>query len=81
MQPTYFAKRKPSKCPSCGRPSVVSIMYGMPDSKGFERAQRGEIAIGGCVITGFDPRWQCLVCGAEIYPERLRGEEFPPWSL
>lgn len=34
---------------------VLPIVYGLPDKTLFDRAKRGEVALGGCVITGFDP--------------------------
>ena len=45
-------------CPSCGAP-VVPVVYGMPDGELFERADRGEVVLGGCVILPAGPTWQC----------------------
>ena len=45
--------------------SGVDIVYGMPSPDVFERAKRGELAIGGCVIEEFTPERQCLACGYE----------------
>jgi len=30
---------------------VVPIMYGLPTEEGFAAARRGEIALGGCIVT------------------------------
>ena len=39
-------------------------MYGYPsDMEGaLKAAEQGEVVLGGCVITGDDPKWQCLEC-------------------
>lgn len=37
-------------CPECGSDRVVPIVYGMPSSETFEKAERGEVAIGGCCL-------------------------------
>jgi hypothetical protein len=48
----------PPTCPTCGAPGVL-IIYGMPGPELFEAAERGEVLIGGCVITGDDPTHGC----------------------
>lgn len=50
----------PSKplCPECGAP-MVRIVYGYPTAETFERSTRGEFALGGCVVTGFDATHVC----------------------
>lgn len=48
----------PPICPTCGAPGVL-IVYGMPGPDLFEAAERGEVLIGGCVITGDDPTHGC----------------------
>jgi hypothetical protein len=58
-------KKKPT-CPSCAATDLVPIVYGYPDSELFEAADRGEVAIGGCVVYGNDPKWLCRVCGTRI---------------
>lgn len=51
-------------CPWCGSVSVASIMYGMPSfTRELEvELDRGEPMLGGCVATGFDPRFGCNGC-------------------
>ena len=51
-------------CPRCASPRVAPIMYGYPsDMEGaLKAAEQGEVVLGGCVITGNDPKWQCLEC-------------------
>lgn len=52
-------------CPSCKAKEGVRIVYGYPSEKTFEARERGEIALGGCVIGDNDPERQCLNCGHE----------------
>lgn len=40
---------------------VVPIVYGMPNLQDSEAANRGEIALGGCIFNSFSPRWQVVV--------------------
>jgi hypothetical protein len=45
---------------------VVRIEYGDPGPDLLDRAERGNVWIGGCVITGDDPKWHCKACGEEF---------------
>lgn len=49
-------------CPQCGAHDVVEIVYGLPTDKLTEAAQRGEVVLGGCIVTDNDPRWACKSC-------------------
>lgn len=64
--------RKPRKCPRCGHKPVASILYGMPipSRELFEKEERGEVILGGCVIELDQPTWQCSKCGAEFYKKK-----------
>ena len=57
-----MAKKAPknSVCPDCGAP-MVRIVYGYPSPELFGQSARGEVALGGCVISGFgdDPTHRC----------------------
>ena len=44
----------------------------LPSYSIFEAAERGEVAIGGCVIEADNPRWSCPVCEHRWYPPELR---------
>ena len=50
------------KCERCGSDRVVPILYGFPTCDMFEAAERGDVGIGGCVVTGEDPEWLCRAC-------------------
>lgn len=47
-------------CERCEAP-MIPIVYGYPSGSMFRDAARGKIALGGCVISGNDPK---LICSA-----------------
>ncbi len=53
-------------CPTCGSAGVVRIVYGYPAPETFEAADRGEIALGGCVIGEESPAYECRECQAPL---------------
>lgn len=52
-------------CPVCKEKTGVNIMYGMPGPELFDLIERGEVALGGCVIIDGQPDRRCTACGAE----------------
>lgn len=46
------------RCPVCGAASVP-IVYGLPDVELFDAADRGEVALGGCIVGDDDPTHEC----------------------
>jgi len=56
-------------CPACGG-KLVSIVYGLPGPEAAEAANRGEIALGGCLVTGDDPQFQCVACRVAYWRKR-----------
>jgi len=57
-------------CPRCReKVTPLRIVYGYPTGETFERAARGEIRLGGCVVGFEDPEFCCPACGA-----------FLPWT-
>jgi len=51
-------------CPHCGSDKTATILYGMPAPDGMDRAERGEIVLGGCVVSDDDPQLACRDCGS-----------------
>ncbi len=49
------------RCPNCTN-KMIKIVYGMPDTDTMEKAQRGELFLGGCVIEEFQPEYHCNKC-------------------
>jgi hypothetical protein len=40
-----------------GGPRFVPLVMGLPARETVERAKRGEVLLGGCVCSGFEPKW------------------------
>ena len=66
-------------CPACTSADVIPIVYGSPSSAAGDEQSAGRLVLGGCVITGVEPRWHCKACGNDF---RKIGEELddPPES-
>ncbi|CCG04353.1 Conserved protein of unknown function [Blastococcus saxobsidens DD2] len=53
-------------CPECGKEDSVPVVYGMPVGDDFEQAERGVVALGGCVMMpGETADFVCRSCGLE----------------
>jgi len=63
-------KKMGPSCPVCSAEDPRHIVYGFPTGPAFEAATRGEIALGGCIIGGEMPSWECRVCRTRYTPER-----------
>jgi len=59
---------RPRKCPRCGSERIAGILYGLPAlSEELRLAlEAGSVVLGGCEVTGNDPRWRCLGCSYEM---------------
>lgn len=53
-------------CPSCSGIHVIRIAYGYPGPEMWAAADRGGIALGGCVIGPENPAWRCVSCEYEF---------------
>ena len=58
------------KCPNCGS-KLLEIIYGMPDSEIGEKAMKGELFLGGCMISDENPKYHCNTC-ERSYFENLK---------
>lgn len=54
------------KCPFCNE-TMLEYVYGFPTSKLLERADAGEILLGGCGVYEYNPTHYCSHC-QEQYP-------------
>ena len=45
--------------------AVVPIMYGYPSHETWEKRDRGEVKLGGCMATDVDPDYHCNECKYE----------------
>ena len=55
-------------CANCGA-RAVPIVYGLQTVEGVQRADRGEVELGGCmIIEDVSPAWKCSnpECGLEF---------------
>ncbi len=52
------------KCPNCQSTNRAEILWGLPaDMREIEDLiERKEIVLGGCIVTGNDPKWKCNEC-------------------
>ena len=50
-------------CPSCNGKNIAKILYGLYDVRDFEELEQNKIVLGGCCVTGHDPKWECNNCG------------------
>ena len=53
-------KRQPSRC-RCGA-TPIPIAYGFPGGELVEAVERGEVHLGGCVVSWKNPAWYCPSC-------------------
>lgn len=61
-----MSKSTASVCPKCGKDSGIPIAYGLPGRDLMDRAQRGEVALGGCLVMDDNPELRCTdECGHE----------------
>ena len=49
-------------CPECGERTGVPILYGMPGGAMQILADRGLVALGGCVVVPAQPNRACTSC-------------------
>jgi hypothetical protein len=54
-------------CPKCGNDTGIPIVYGLPGPDLMDRAERGEVVLGGCLDMDDNPEWRCMAvgCGTE----------------
>ena len=51
------------KCPHCGSPNYIEIVYGYPTHEAILKSKRGEAILAGCCVTGNNrPRHSCKNC-------------------
>ncbi len=53
-----------TKCPNCLSTNYAEILWGLPaDMREIEEElDKKEIVLGGCIVTGHDPKWECNGC-------------------
>jgi hypothetical protein len=43
--------------PKGGPPRLVPLVMGLPTRETAERAKRSEVILGGCIVSGFAPKY------------------------
>lgn len=75
------ALRKGSNCPTCETGKLIPIVYGLPGRDLIEQSNRGEIELGGCVVTQImehngirtnDPELYCPTCSSKFFRRGVR---------
>jgi len=50
-------------CPSCNGKNIAKILWGLYDISALEEElDSKKIVLGGCCVTGHDPKWECTDC-------------------
>ena len=52
-------------CPQCGSEEYIPIVDGRPGTELQEKAERGEVILGGCIVTPDRNLFHCKECGTE----------------
>ena len=66
---TFKRQSRSKKIPKCiggHTDHIISIVYGEPTPLTMEKAKKGLVHIGGCVISLPCPRYYCLIHNIEI---------------
>lgn len=58
------------RCPKCGSKNTIKILYGMPTKEVFQKAEAGEIKLGGCRKIVGGPEYYCKDCESEWNKEQ-----------
>jgi predicted RNA-binding Zn-ribbon protein involved in translation (DUF1610 family) len=53
-------------CPECGVKELLPVLMGMPTPAVEQAALRGEVMLGGCIISAEAPEYACARCGFEL---------------
>lgn len=54
------------KCNTCNT-EMIPFAYGFPNTELFDKADAGEVILGGCMVGEYRPTHYCQVC-QEQYP-------------
>jgi len=72
MGKRYYSHQKPDKCPKCGSPKMVKIIYGESNYKTSLEAEAGKIILEECIMTDNAPSWGCIDCKTKIFKRKFR---------
>lgn len=52
-----------ANCPSCQKAEGIPLIWGFPDKDLLQRSTRGEVELGGCVVSNLKINRHCRSCG------------------
>lgn len=61
----FFDNKNTKKCPYCNSTELWKYLYGEPTHD----YDKDKYVLGGCEITGNQPKYKCKKCGKDIYPD------------
>jgi hypothetical protein len=64
------------QCPKCGSKNTMKIFYGMPTHEAFQKAEAGEIKLGGCCVIVGGPEYYCKDCENQWNKEQAVNAEY-----
>lgn len=56
-------RRRARRCRACRAEAIIPIIRGEPTEEAWQMSERGEVALGGCMVSPGDPRYCCRECG------------------
>lgn len=64
---TLYLKHGKPVCPIGNHTdSIITIVYGLPNSKTLEKAKKGLLRLAGCELTGCNPHYYCTIHKKEL---------------
>jgi hypothetical protein len=62
------------KCSKCGSTHIGRYLYGLvhPDKKLNAKIDKGEVVLGGCMISEDSPKHFCRNCGANLHEQKIK---------
>ena len=63
-----MGRKKKVVCPKC-KGKLLDIVYGMPSPELFDKAENGEVYLGGCCILKNNPKYFCPKCHIEYFED------------
>jgi DNA-directed RNA polymerase subunit RPC12/RpoP len=64
-----------TRCPRCATvATMVPIVFGYPSPEMAQAADRGEVALGGCMVSSEDPTHVCAACSQDVILDRDRSD-------
>lgn len=61
-----YSKNYKPQCPHNHSEGIVRIVYGYPTSKTMEKAKKGLVHLGGCMVSNCDPQYYCTIHKVEL---------------